>query len=184
MNIKTSLRLLSLLTFLFLLEFLKPSLSAAETALSAIQALRDASRPELLAGLAEVKGEHGEPQPGEWVLLCNDPTAQGGVRELSVSNHKIVSERTPLNGFGGEGDLPHLDLAHVTVDSGVIFTTANHEAVAHHVGFDAIDYVLRIDAVSGGPLWIVHLYNAAGTLVGTMQFSAETGAVIKSLDGK
>ncbi|MFI0348462.1 MAG: hypothetical protein ACH346_06840 [Chthoniobacterales bacterium] len=168
----------------FLLGFPVASIFAAETALSAIQVLRDASRPELLAGLAEVKGEHGDPQPAEWILLCNDPTAQGGVRELTISNHQIVSERTPLNGFGGEGDLLHLDTTHITVDSGAIFKAVNSEAIAHHIGFDAIDYVLRTDAISGATLWIVHLYNGSGALVGTMQLSSETGAVIKPLNGE
>lgn len=163
------------------LGFSLSSLSAAETALSAVQALRDSSRPSLLPDLVEIKGEHGGPQPDEWVLLCNDSTAQGGVRELVIAGHQIVSERTPHDGFGGEGELPRLNLAQVVIDSGSIFTAVNHQAVAHHIGFDSIDYVLRVDAVSGEPLWIVHLYNSKGELVGTMQISAKSGAIVKPL---
>lgn len=169
------------LQVIFLLFFIS-SLSASETALSAINALRDAARPELLAGLVEVKGEHGAPQPEEWIVLCNDTTAQGGVRELTVTGHHIVSERTPLNGFGGEGDLPSLNIANAVIDSGAVFAAANREAIAHHLGFDSINYVLRTDALSGEPLWIVHLNNASGALVGTIQFSGKSGAIIKPLN--
>ena len=170
-------------SYLFLGLNITP-VSAAETALSAIQGLRDAGRPELLAGLAEVKGEHGEPQPEEWTLLCNDSAARGGIRELTIKDHHIIAERTPIHSFEGEGNLPQLDLTHLTVDSGAIFTAANKEAIAHHRGFDFINYTLRADAVTGGLLWIVQLYKTGkttDTLVGTLQFSAETGAVIKGL---
>src|SRR5690349_5638155 len=92
--------LVSLLTLIGLGAAIAP-LSAAETAMSALQALR-ATRPTLLTGLVEVKGEHGEPQPEEWVLLCNDPTAQGGIRELTIKDHNIISERTPIHQFEGE----------------------------------------------------------------------------------
>ena len=174
----------SSLLFFLVLCFLFSSLSAAETAFSAISALQEASRPELLAGLVEVKGEHGEPQPEEWILLCNDPAARGGVRELTIVGHHIISERTPLNSFGGTGALARLDRAIAVIDSGAIFKTVNQEAIAHHLGFDSINYILRTDAVSGKPLWVVQLYNAKDVLVGTMELSAETGAVLKPLVNK
>ena len=160
------------------------SLSGAETATAAIQALRDASRPDMLAALVEVKGEHGEPQPEEWVLLCNDATAQGGLRELTIKDHHIISERTPLRSLEGEGTLPQLDSTHITMDSGAVFKAANNEAKNHRIGFDFLNYTLRTDAVTGKPLWIVQLYKTDKTndrLVGTLQFSPETGALIKGL---
>lgn len=171
--------------FFFFLLFLVlgvtfSSLLADEMAISAIQTLREANRPRLLEGLAELKGVHGTPQPEEWILLCNDPTARGGVRELTVKGQHIISERTPTGGFGGAGDLPLIDLTHLLIDSGPIFTAANREAVAHHLGFDYINYTLRADATTGKLLWVVQLYKDSETLVGTIQFSAETGAAITS----
>jgi hypothetical protein len=156
-------------------------LSAAETALSALQALKDTSRSELLAGLAEVKSKEGVPQPEEWIVLCNDPSAHGGIRELTITNGHIVSERTPMGEYAGEGDLPHLTVTPTMIDSGAIFKTVDREAKVAHLGFDSIDYVLRVDAVSGKPLWIVQLHKSSGTLAGTMEISAETGEVLKPL---
>lgn len=160
------------------------SLSAAETALSALQALKETSRPELLAGLSEIKGKEGVPQPGEWIMLCNDPSAHGGIRELTIVNSRIVAERTPMGEYAGEGDLPHLTVTPTMIDSGAIFKLVDREAKAAKVGFDSIDYILRVDAISGKPLWIVQLHKSSGALVGTMEISAETGEVLKPLPKK
>ncbi len=160
------------------------SLSAREMASGAIQALREAGRPELLVGLAEVKGEHGEPNPEEWILLCNDATAPNGIRELTIKDHHIISEQTPTTTFSGEGILPQLDLSKPLTESGAIFAAVNKEAITHHIGFDYINYSLRIDAVTNTPIWVAKLYKIGKTsdkLVGTLQFSAETGALIKGL---
>ena len=156
-------------------------LSAGETSLSVVQALKDTGRPALLVGLAEIKAKDGIPQPSEWIALCNDPSAHGGVRELTISNGHVVSERTPMGEFAGEGDLPHLEITPTMIDSGAVFKIVNREAKAAHIGFDAIDYVLRVDAISGKPLWIVQLHKSSGALVGTMELSAETGEILKAL---
>ncbi|MFZ4115606.1 MAG: hypothetical protein ACOYK6_02640 [Chthoniobacterales bacterium] len=159
-------------------------LPAVETANSAIQALRESGRPEMAAALVEVKGEHGEPQPEEWVLLCNDPTAQGGIRELTVKDHHVISERTPVRHFEGEGTLPQLDPTHIIMDSGEVFKATNNEAKNHRIGFDSLNYTLHTDAVTGQSLWIVQLYRNDKEnqhLVGTLQFSPETKALIKGL---
>ena len=172
------------LLLLLLLEIATVSLSAAETATSAIQALSDSGRPNMMSAVVEIRGAHGEPQPEEWVIICNDPTAQGGIRELTIKDHHIISERTPLCSFEGQGSLPQLDTTRITMDSGAIFKAANTEAKNHRIGFDALTYTLRTDALTGKPLWIVQLYKAEKNderLVGTLQFSPETGALIKGL---
>lgn len=160
------------------------SLVAAETAFSALKALNDPSRPGLLLGLAEVKGKEGVPQPGEWLVICNDPNAHGGIRELTIVNGRIVSERTPMGEYAGEGDLPHLTVTPTMVDSGPLFKKVDREAKVAQVGFDSIDYVLRVDVISGKPIWIVKLHNSSGALVGNMEISAETGEVLKPLPKK
>lgn len=173
---------LSIYCLLFCL--IMTSLSAAETSLSAVQVLKDSGRPELLTGLAEIKAKDGVPQPSEWMVLCNDPSAHGGVRELTISNGHVVSERTPMGEFAGEGELPHLTITPTTLDSGAVFKIVDREAKAARIGFDSIDYVLRVDAISGKPLWIVQLHKSSGALVGTMELSAETGEVLKPLRSK
>lgn len=170
--------------FLLLLEVAITPLCAAETVSSAIQALKDAGRPEMITALVEAKGIHGEPQPHEWVLICNDPTAQGGIRELTIADHHIISERTPITHFEGEGALPQIDCSHITMNSDLVFKAANNEAKNHHIGFDSLSYTLRTDALTGNLLWIIQLYKtnkSEDLLVGTLQFSPETGALVKGL---
>jgi hypothetical protein len=172
------------LLFVIFLGLASTGLSAREMASGAIQALREAGRPELLLGLAEVKGDHGDPNPEEWILLCNDTTAPNGIRELIIKDHHIISEQTPSATFSGEGTLSQLDLSKPLTESGAIFAAANKEAIAHRIGFDYIDYSLRIDAVTNTPIWVAKLYKVGKTadrLVGTLQFSAENGALIKGL---
>ncbi len=172
-------KILSIYSLLFCL--IATSLLAAETSSSALQGLKEASRSELLNGLAELKGKEGIPQPAEWIILCNDPSAHGGIRELTIANGHIVSERTPMGEYAGEGDLPHLTVTPTMLDSGAIFKIADREAKAAKIGFDSIDYILRVDAISGKPLWIIQLHKISGALVGNMEVSAETGEVLKPL---
>jgi|LauGreSBDMM110SN_4_FD.fasta_scaffold36831_2 hypothetical protein len=172
------------LLLLFFFELTLVSLSATETATSAIQVLKESGRPEMISTLVEIAGTHGEPQPEEWVLTCNDPTAQGGIRELTIKNHHIISERTPLGSFEGQGALPQLDPTLITMDSEAVFKAANEHAKDHHIGFDSLTYTLRTNALTGKPIWIVQLYKTNKNdenLVGTLQFSPETGALIKGL---
>lgn len=185
----TTLRFLPFLFCCFLATTV--SLHAREMASGAIQALREANRPELFAGLAEVKGDHGDPNPEEWILLCNDSTAPGGVRELTIKDHRIIAESTPTATFSGVGALPQLDLSKPLMESGALFAAANRNAITHHIGFDYVNYSLRVDTASGKPLWVAKLYkirkskSKKGTmedkLVGTLQFSAETGTEAKGL---
>ncbi len=172
----------SLSIYCLLFGLMTTLLSGAETSSSAIQALKDAARPELLTGLAELKAKDGVPQPSEWIVLCNDPSTHGGVRELTIVNGHIVSERTPMGEFAGEGDLPHLTITPTTIDSGVVFKIVDREAKTAHIGFDSINYILRVDAISGKPIWVVQIYKtASASPIGTIELSAETGEVLKPL---
>lgn len=135
----------------------------------------------LTDALVEMRGLRGGPQPSSWTLLFNDPTARGGVREIVVQDGAIASERTPLRGFSGVGDLPAISSARWKINSPAVFQTANSAAVRGKLGFHWLDYTLRADADTGTPLWILDLINYMGVRVGSMTVSGETGTVLRPL---
>jgi len=134
------------------------------------------------ASFVEVKGERGSPNPEEWTILLSDPTARGGVREVSVANGQITSERTPLRGFTDVANVPALSRSKVVADVGPVFQAVEKEAIVKKVGFDWIDYNLKSDTASDTPLWKVKLYDSMGSLVATATVSATDGKLTSPLD--
>ncbi|MGA7216155.1 MAG: hypothetical protein WCE49_09580 [Terrimicrobiaceae bacterium] len=133
------------------------------------------------ASLVEVTGERGEPQPQEWKVIFNDPAARGGVREIVASGDVIVSQRTPLKGYGA-GSSPSIALTRLNLDSDRAFEIANKQAIARKIGFTWVDYTLRANAAGGSPMWVLRLYNNMGSQVGVVQISAENGSVLTPLE--
>ena len=154
---------------------------ADDTALQALKALKDAKGDELMTHLVEMTGDGGNPQPNRWKALFNDPSARGGVREIVIENNAISSERTPLRGFAGTGDMPVVNAAEVKVDSDKLFHMADNAALNLKVGFHTLDYALRAGEKSNQPVWTIHLYDKMGASIGKMEISAVTGSVIQPL---
>jgi len=154
---------------------------AGDPAYSAVKTVRATKGDAILDRLVEMRGARGGPQPDSWVLLFNDAEARGGVREIVVAAGAISSERTPLTGFSGVGDLPVLTLASLSVDSDGAFRIANRAAASTGLGFHWLDYVLRTDATNGQPIWVVELIDYQGAKVGAITVSASTGKVVTPL---
>jgi len=133
------------------------------------------------AKVVEIRGERGDPQPKEWIFLLSDPSARGGVREVTVTDGKITSERTPLRGMADVAGLAPLDTPLLSVDADGVFRIVHKEATKSELGFDWIDYTLRTDADSNAPVWTVKLYDHMGAPVGTARISAKGGTVVAPL---
>jgi len=133
------------------------------------------------AKVVEIRGERGDPQPKEWIFLLSDSTARGGVREVTVADGRITSERTPLRGMADVAGLPPLDTRLLATDADAVFRIVHKEATKSELGFDWIDYTLRTDADSNAPVWTVKLYDNMGAPVGTARISAKGGTVVSSL---
>ncbi len=134
------------------------------------------------AALLEMTGDRGEPGPSDWKVIFRDPSARGGIREVIASGHEIVSQRTPLRGYGDVGTQQPIALNRLNLDSGGAFDVANKQAVARQVPFNWVDYSLRANNVTGAPMWVLRLYNNLGAQVGVLQVSAEDGSVIMPLE--
>ena len=150
---------------------------------SAILALRAvADQPYAAdARIVEVKGERADPMPAEWQILLADSSARGGVREVSVANGAITSERTPLKGFQNVAEMPAIQTSEVLVDSSSLFQSVQQHANDARVSFHWLDYTLRTDAATNEPVWTVRLYDEMGAIVGTMGVAAQGGAIVQSI---
>jgi len=167
--------------FCFLLVLATGAVAApAGPAFSGLKAIQ--SQPYAAsAKVVEIRGERGDPQPREWIFLLADPTARGGVREVTVADGKITSERTPLRGMADIAGLAPLDTGILSTDADEVFRTVHKEAQKNEMGFNWIDYTLRTDPESNAPVWSVKLYDHMGAAVGTVRISAKGGTVVSTL---
>lgn len=153
----------------------------AATAYEALQVIKNERGENVLKQLIQVRGDAGQPQPQNWTILMNDPTARAGIREFVVADGVILSERTPVRGYAAEGRLPALDFARLNLDSDGAFKLANQQANQKKVGFHTVDYTLRTNDSDGAPLWVLRLFDHMGAAVGTLRVSAESGKVTQAL---
>lgn len=129
--------------------------------------------------VVEIRGERGDPEPGQWVAVMKDPSARGGVREITYSAGQITSERTPLRGASEVADQRPVVRSAVAVDSGRVFQIAQREAVKNQTGFHWVDYRLVVDPATAAPVWEVKLIDSMGAPVGTLRVSAADGSLVQ-----
>lgn len=125
-----------------------------------------------------VTGVGGDPQPGTWKIVIDDPRARGGTREVEVAGGRIVSERTPVRGVAGATEGATIKTARLNLDSSGAFTVASHTADKSGTQFDTASYTLRTDE-RGDPVWIVTLNNRSRP-VGTIYIGANRGTVTRT----
>lgn len=156
-----------------------------ETAYQALRTVGAQRSQALLNNVVEVKGRNGTPQPVSWTILINDPLARGGVREIEVSKSHIVSERTPVKTYGGQGDAGVLNFTKLNLDSEGAFAVAETEARQTNLGFYGADYLLRCSDDGKAPIWVLQLLDEQQHSVGSVTIAADTGAVLsKTFGGK
>ncbi len=158
--------------------FVVQSALFADTAYQAIRTVQASTGDAILERVVEVRGQGGAPQPEVWHVVLDDPLARGGVRVMEVKGNKIVGERTPVSGYLSEGASSLIRLDDLNLDSSGAFSVVEKSAVNQRVGFDKVDYSLRLDAPGGTPVWFVTLYDIEGREVGSVQIAAKEGAVL------
>lgn len=160
---------------LFGLFLLPWSALGQDTAYQALRTFGAERGPEVLKSVIEVKGRAGAPQPETWTIVLNDPRARGGVREVGISQGKIVSERTPVNAYSGVAIA--MDFQKLNLDSQGAFTLAEEQARQAKVSFDSVDYTLRQSESANTPVWVLDLLDPVHRFVGTVRIAADTGKV-------
>ena len=151
---------------------------AGDTAYQALRVLGRERTQVVLNRVIEVTGRDGSPQPVLWKIVLDDPSARGGVREFEVQGGHVTSERTPVHAYSGVANEAVMDFKVLNLDSTGAFTIANKEAAAARLGFDNVDYVLRCGDLNKAPVWVLKLMDDKKQNVGTIQISADTGAVV------
>lgn len=166
----------------FILLLLLTSPALAQERPTAYQAMRTVGlqlNRDAVNHVISIIGTNGSPQPESWKILLDDPKARGGVRELEVSNDKIISERTPLRS-AVEGSLgATIDTSKLNLDSSGAFTLAQQTAEKSHVTFATADYALRVDE-RGNPIWIIALQRQSGEPAGTIYVGANHGTITRT----
>lgn len=163
-----------------LLLFASPAIAQERpTAYQALRTVGTQLNRDFVNHVISITGTSGDPQPETWRVLLDDPKARGGVREVEVSEGKILSERTPLRS-SVEGSLgATIDTARLNLDSSGAFTVAQQTADKSHVTFATADYTLRVDE-RGNPIWIVALQRQGGEPAGTIYIGANHGTITRT----
>src|SRR6202171_3185849 len=130
------------------------SLSLAATALaqenpSAYEALRVVGTQlnrDMMSRVISVTGVDGDPQPKMWKILVGDRRANGGVREITVEDNRIASQRVPNRSVAGSTEGATINTARLNLDSTGAYSVASHTAETSHVTFSVVSYTLWTDA--------------------------------------
>jgi hypothetical protein len=131
---------------------------------------------EMMGRIISVTGVDGDPQPRTWKILVGDRRANGGVREITVEDNQIVSQRVPNRSVVGSTEGNTINTARLNLDSSGAYAVASHTAETSHVVFSLVSYTLRTDD-RGNPAWVVTLEDRSRKPVGTIHIKAQDGRV-------
>jgi hypothetical protein len=166
-------------TFFVALFLLAVSVRAEEnTAYTALRLIGNLRGEETLKQVLAVSGESGNPQPGMWTIVLDDPAARGGVRELQIVSNQVASERTPVSSELAGGKT--IDLNQLNLDSDGAYQVAQEEAKKNGASFDQANYQLSVDSDSGKPFWVVQLVDSQKQDVGIVKVAADNGTLVSS----
>jgi hypothetical protein len=166
---------------LFLASLLLGPAALAQENPSAYEALRVVGTQlnrEMMNHIISVTGVDGDPQPRTWKILVEDRRANGGVREITVVDNEIASQRIPNRSVVGSTDGTTINTVRLNLDSTGAYTVASHTAETAHVTFSLVSYTLRTDD-RGYPVWIVTLEDRSRRPVGTIHIKAHDGRVTR-----
>jgi hypothetical protein len=167
--------------FFFALLFVSTNIFAQEypTAYNALRVVGNQFSRDAINHVISVTGTDGTPQPKTWKVLLADKAARAGVREIEVSNGRIVSERTPVRTVVGSTEGATINTSHLNLDSNGAYSVASRTADKSNTQFDTATYTLRTDE-RGEPIWVVTLQNASHRPVGTIHIGANRGTVVRT----
>ena len=166
----------SLLASLFL-----ASAALAQENPSAYEALRVVGTQlnrEMMSRVISVTGVDGDPQPRTWKILVGDGRPNGGVREITVEDNRIASQRIPNRSIAGSTEGATINTARLNLDSTGAYSVASHTAETSHVTFSLVSYALRTDD-RGNPTWIVTLEDRSRKPLGTIHIKANDGRITR-----
>jgi hypothetical protein len=162
-----------------LVSFFLATAAAAQENPSAYEALRVVGTQlnrDMMSRIISVTGVDGDPQPRTWKIIVGDQHANGGVREITVEDNQIVSQRVPNRSVVGSTEGNTINTTRLNLDSTGAYAVASHTAETSHVVFSRVSYTLRTDG-HGNPVWVVTLEDRSRRPVGTIHVKAHDGRV-------
>ena len=146
------------------------------TAYDALRVVGVHSGRDAVNRVISVTGIKGDPQPEIWKVFLED-RARGGIREVTVRNGQVTSDRP--SSMVGSTEGVTIKTARLNLDSSGAFQVASHIAGKSGTRFDRASYTLRTDQ-HGDPSWIVTLHAGSGRPVGTIHIGANRGNVTRT----
>jgi hypothetical protein len=133
---------------------------------------------EMMSRVISVTGVDGDPQPKTWKILVEDRRGNGGVREITVEDNRIASQRVPNRSVAGSTEGATINTARLNLDSTGAYSVASHTAETSHITFSFVSYTLRTDD-RGNPTWIVTLEDRSRKPLGAIHIKANDGRVTR-----
>jgi hypothetical protein len=147
------------------------------TAYDALRTVGTQLNRDFVNRVISVSGVDGNPQPAMWKIRLDDKSQSGKVREVVVTNGRIVSQR--MRPAVGSANTATVDPAKLNLDSSGAYEVANRTADSSHVPFALVSYTLRADE-RRNPTWIVTLQNQNRHSLGTIYIGANKGTVTRT----
>ena len=172
-SISPMLRMLAML----LLSSASVLAQANGTAYEALRTVGNQLNRDFVNRVISVSGVDGNPQPATWKIWVDDKSQSGNLREVVVTNGRIVSQR--MRPAVGNANTATIDPAKLNLDSSGAYEVANRTADSSHVPFALVSYTLRTDD-RGNPTWVVTLQNQNRRPLGTIYIGATKGTVTRT----
>ena len=138
-SISPMLRMLAML----LLSSASVLAQANGTAYEALRTVGNQLNRDFVNRVISVSGVDGNPQPATWKIWVDDKSQSGNLREVVVTNGRIVSQR--MRPAVGNANTATIDPAKLNLDSSGAYEVANRTADSSHVPFALVSYTLRTD---------------------------------------
>lgn len=158
-----------------------PGPAPAVTAAAAVEVVaRDRGRP-YAESLVHVIGVGGVHQPKVWRVLARDPYRPGAIRDFTVDSGRVVSDQFVPPAYHERVPGAVIPPAEIRYDSDAVFGLADRAARTAGVGFDTLDYEIRVlgSGAEGVSLWLVRLNDKDGRTVGELAMRSLDGVVIR-----
>lgn len=165
--------------YALLVFFCTPLLINAQTsAFDTLEAYGKSRGQADLKHIVAITGAQGQDQPQQWMILKKDASVGNLMHEYVMKNGNIVAERHFSTEPEQNMPASTLPLSQLNTDSTKAFKTANRAANNSNIGFDSINYLLRIHHTSPSPVWTLTLLDQQKKTVGIVFVSASTGKLI------
>lgn len=154
------------------------SVSAQTSAFDSLEAFGKNRGDKALKRVLAITGAFGQDQPPQWMILSKDISVNNLRHEYIVKKGQIVAERNFTAAPDPNLPTATLPLDQLNTDSKKAFITANRAASNSNIGFDSVNYLLRIHHTSPSPIWTLTLLDQQKNTVGIIFVSASSGKML------